>query len=142
MAGWMDRTDPFVQLTLGEQSASTTVKSNAGGTADFNEVVFMNRAQQDSLLQVSPCLVFCWEGQIGTWMTGDDCSRLPGDSCVDDHVQVRVMDKDTFSNDELGRNNVDLKEAYLADRVQDSPKIQLPIFKDGEEKVKPEQHWH
>ena len=49
----MDRTDPFVQLTLGEHTASTTVKGNAGGTADFNEVLSMNRARQDSLLQVS-----------------------------------------------------------------------------------------
>lgn len=49
---------------------------------------------------------------------------------------MRVMDKDTLSNDELGRNNVDLMEAVLADRVQDSPKMHLPMVKDGEEKVR------
>ena len=51
-AGWMDRTDPFVQITLGGHTASTFVKNNAGGTAEFNEVLSVNRTRQDSLLQV------------------------------------------------------------------------------------------
>ena len=36
-AGFMDRTDPFVELALGNETFRTTVKQNAGGTVSFKE---------------------------------------------------------------------------------------------------------
>jgi hypothetical protein len=47
-AGWMDRTDPFVQLMYGKQKAKTKVKNNAGGNAEFNEVFFFDIIPADS----------------------------------------------------------------------------------------------
>jgi len=38
-AGFMDKTDPFVQLTVGRITHKTTVKNNAGGSAVFDEVI-------------------------------------------------------------------------------------------------------
>ena len=38
-AGFMDKTDPFVQLTIGKISHKTKIKNNAGGSALFDEVI-------------------------------------------------------------------------------------------------------
>lgn len=46
------------------------------------------------------------------------------------------MDKDTFSSDELGRKEVDLGNAVIADRIRDGPAMHLPLFMNGEEKVR------
>lgn len=46
------------------------------------------------------------------------------------------MDKDTFSSDELGRKEVDLGNVVIADRIQDAPATHLPLFMNGEEKVR------
>jgi Ca2+-dependent lipid-binding protein len=47
-AGWMDRTDPFVQLMYGKQKAKTKVKNNGGGNAEFNEVFFFDIIPADA----------------------------------------------------------------------------------------------
>ena len=47
-AGWMDRTDPFVQLMYGKQKSKTKVKNNAGGNAEFNEVFFFGIIPADA----------------------------------------------------------------------------------------------
>ena len=47
-AGWMDRTDLFVQLIYGKQKAKTKVKDNDVGSAEFNEVFFFDIIPADS----------------------------------------------------------------------------------------------
>jgi hypothetical protein len=52
-SGWMDRTDPFVTLKYGKQKFNTTVKDNAGGNAEYNEVFFFDLVRADHGLEVT-----------------------------------------------------------------------------------------
>jgi len=52
-AGFMDRTDPYVSLTLGDETYKTTVKDNAGGkNVVFDEKLSFNKQLIENILQV------------------------------------------------------------------------------------------
>eukprot|EP00277_Geminigera_cryophila_P010826 CAMPEP_0179451886 /NCGR_PEP_ID=MMETSP0799-20121207/35916_1 /TAXON_ID=46947 /ORGANISM="Geminigera cryophila, Strain CCMP2564" /LENGTH=129 /DNA_ID=CAMNT_0021247545 /DNA_START=25 /DNA_END=414 /DNA_ORIENTATION=- len=52
-AGFMDRTDPYVSLTLGDETYKTTVKDNAGGkNVVFDEKLSFNKQLQENILKV------------------------------------------------------------------------------------------
>ena len=49
VAGWMDKTDPFVEVSLGKEKYCTEIKQNAGGTVKFDEkMTFTKRADDQS----------------------------------------------------------------------------------------------
>jgi hypothetical protein len=52
-AGWMDKTDPFVQLQLGKTIHKTAAKNNAGGAAIFDEVFSFVKEPSHNQLQVA-----------------------------------------------------------------------------------------
>eukprot|EP01056_Protomagalhaensia_sp_Gyna25_P003686 Protomagalhaensia_sp_Gyna_25__3685@NODE_3307_length_629_cov_1302_762712_g2774_i0_p1_GENE_NODE_3307_length_629_cov_1302_762712_g2774_i0NODE_3307_length_629_cov_1302_762712_g2774_i0_p1_ORF_typecomplete_len122_score21_34C2/PF00168_30/1_7e17_NODE_3307_length_629_cov_1302_762712_g2774_i0197562 len=41
-SGFMDKTDPYVELVLGNQTKATAVQKNAGSNASFNESVIFD----------------------------------------------------------------------------------------------------
>ena len=51
-SGFLDVSDPCVQVTLGGQSQRTTIKRNAGGSATFDEIFSFNKDGSTSLLKV------------------------------------------------------------------------------------------
>ena len=51
-SGWMDKTDPFVQLQLGKTIHKTAAKNNAGGAAIFDEVFSFVKDPAHNQLQV------------------------------------------------------------------------------------------
>mmetsp|Transcript_10466 Transcript_10466/g.21612 ORF Transcript_10466/g.21612 Transcript_10466/m.21612 type:complete len:251 (-) Transcript_10466:115-867(-) len=44
-AGFMDKTDPFVEVQCGEETFKTATKKNAGGAAEFNEEFAFNKKE-------------------------------------------------------------------------------------------------
>jgi len=52
-AGFMDKTDPYVQLQYGTTLHKTTAKNNAGGNAVFNEVFSFVRNPSENQLKVA-----------------------------------------------------------------------------------------
>ena len=52
-AGFMDRTDPYVALTLGDETYKTSVKDNAGGkNVVFDEKLSFNKQASENILKV------------------------------------------------------------------------------------------
>jgi hypothetical protein len=52
--GWMERGDPFVKLTLGQETMRTSVKKNAGGNVIYRETcTFNKRLIHGKLLRVA-----------------------------------------------------------------------------------------
>jgi len=52
-AGFMDKTDPFVTVKLGDEEFCTDVKSNAGGEAEFNEEFCFDKKEGADNLRVT-----------------------------------------------------------------------------------------
>ena len=52
-AGFMDKTDPYVQLQLGDEIQKTSVKDNAGGTVSFNETLKFQKELGDNTLIIT-----------------------------------------------------------------------------------------
>eukprot|EP00802_Teleaulax_amphioxeia_P002823 Tamp_02826.p1 GENE.Tamp_02826~~Tamp_02826.p1 ORF type:complete len:454 (+),score=66.49 Tamp_02826:2487-3848(+) len=96
-SGWMDRTDPFVTLKYGKQKFNTTVKDNAGGNAEYNEVFFFDLVRADHGLEVT------------------------------------VLDSDTMSDDELGRQQVQIRDLGHANTLSEAQPIDIPVSKNGKE---------
>ena len=51
-AGFMDKTDPYVKVLLGNEEFKTTVKDNSGGKATWNETFSFSKQLFDNLLRV------------------------------------------------------------------------------------------
>jgi hypothetical protein len=51
--GWMERTDPFVRLTLGQETMRTSVKKNAGGNVIYRETCTFNKQLTHGKLRVA-----------------------------------------------------------------------------------------
>lgn len=51
-AGFMDKTDPFVELELGKEKYKTKVMNNAGGKADFNEEFAFDKKEGDQTIRL------------------------------------------------------------------------------------------
>mmetsp|Transcript_5274 Transcript_5274/g.12677 ORF Transcript_5274/g.12677 Transcript_5274/m.12677 type:complete len:126 (+) Transcript_5274:97-474(+) len=51
-AGFMDKTDPYVELEMGEETYKTATKNNAGGNAVFDEEFAFNKQEGEQTLRV------------------------------------------------------------------------------------------
>eukprot|EP00287_Rhodomonas_sp_CCMP768_P009124 CAMPEP_0196724438 /NCGR_PEP_ID=MMETSP1091-20130531/6285_1 /TAXON_ID=302021 /ORGANISM="Rhodomonas sp., Strain CCMP768" /LENGTH=125 /DNA_ID=CAMNT_0042066553 /DNA_START=66 /DNA_END=443 /DNA_ORIENTATION=+ len=51
-SGFMDKTDPFVELEMGEEKFKTATKNNAGGNAEYNEEFAFNKQEGEQTLKV------------------------------------------------------------------------------------------
>jgi hypothetical protein len=51
--GWMERTDPFVKLTLGQETMRTSVKKNAGGNVIYRETCTFNKQLTHGKLRIA-----------------------------------------------------------------------------------------
>eukprot|EP00286_Rhodomonas_abbreviata_P007479 CAMPEP_0181320424 /NCGR_PEP_ID=MMETSP1101-20121128/18118_1 /TAXON_ID=46948 /ORGANISM="Rhodomonas abbreviata, Strain Caron Lab Isolate" /LENGTH=125 /DNA_ID=CAMNT_0023428131 /DNA_START=26 /DNA_END=403 /DNA_ORIENTATION=+ len=51
-AGFMDKTDPFVELKMGEETFKTAVKNNAGGSAEFNEQFCFDKQEGEQTMRL------------------------------------------------------------------------------------------
>ena len=52
VAGWMDKTDPFVEVSLGKEKYCTEIKQNAGGTVKFDEKMTFTKHADDHVLHI------------------------------------------------------------------------------------------
>ena len=50
---WMERADPFVKLTLGQETMRTSVKKNAGGNVIYRETCTFNKQLTHGKLRVA-----------------------------------------------------------------------------------------
>jgi hypothetical protein len=51
-AGFMDKCDPFVEITLGNQTFKTKTKENAGGTIEFDQTLVFDKRARENFLSV------------------------------------------------------------------------------------------
>ena len=52
-SGFMDKTDPYVQLQLGAESYKTKYKNNVGGNATFNESFTFSKQASDNIMTIT-----------------------------------------------------------------------------------------
>ena len=91
-SGFLDRTDPYVELEFGGQTIRTSTKKNAGGNVIFDETMRFSKLQLTPRLPTAPA--------DSVSVQNSDRKQV---------LTIRVLDKDRITSDDLlGEREVDL----------------------------------